>query len=312
MAKPRARAKPKFFFEGDNYKLIIDAAKAHNSAYQIKHSNYTLEIISEALNDDGSPLIQAQFLQSLMSKSAIIAANMIKSEIKTLNLEPPEFNKFDLRYNDFTDFDRLKNVNDTIYCIDIKSAYLRVLFNEGLISQGLYNHSQMLPKQDRLAAVGMMAGNKNIWHHNEIGELVDITNEQSEFANYFFLCVSKVNDVMQHIKRILGPTNFIFYWVDGIYFQHEKSRDEIEAYLNEQNFSFTFEKLIKFEVQEIKKRNWISYWQVKEYTNNVDFDKCVQKKFCLPKFDLSVNKQIIEALGLHKDEYSIIKKKITK
>ena len=295
------RQKPKFFFTKERHLQFIKMAKATKYPFTVRQSNYTLEILSEKIGGNGLPILQIEFLQNMMSESALISAKMVEKAIRESKIVPPEINVHELQYNSFADYERLKNVPDEIYCIDIKSAYLQALKNVGAIPNELFNKLQRLEKQDRLAAVGMLAANKNIWHYNDAAELTGISNEQNEMAPWFYYCIIIINEAMMHIKRLLGPTNFIFFWVDGIYFQHEAAREEIENYLRERGFNFTFEKLVKFRIEDQKRRHWISYWQEKE-------TKCVQKKFCIPKSNLKVNKKIIDALCLHKDENSITRK----
>jgi len=297
----KKRSKPKVYFKGRNYKTTMDVMKALNLSHKIYHSNYTLEIVSDAVDKDGTPLVQVQFLRDKMNEITFVAGRMIEREIVDRNIAPPELNPYELRYNQFTDVDRLKDVNEIIYCIDIKNAYAQSLLNNGVISNKVFNFLQQLSKTERLAAVGLLAANKNIWCYDGEGNLLEIINSQNENAPFFHLCVSDVDNHMQFIKRQIGPTNYIFHWVDGIYFQHIECRQLIEDYLTEKGFRFTFEKLIKFKLEEVKRRHWISYWQIKP-------DRCVLKKFPIPKPDITLNKQIIEILGLHSDNNSIIKK----
>jgi len=56
---------------------------------------------------------------------------------------------------------------DVIFNIDIKSAYATILKNDGLITQKTFDFINRLPKQERLTAVGMLAGKKNIFEKCE-------------------------------------------------------------------------------------------------------------------------------------------------
>ena len=76
---------------------------------------------------------------------------------------------------------------------------------------------------------------------------------------------------MDEISIAIGK-DFIFYWVDGIYFKNEKNKEIIQNILNNYNYKHTFEELNNFEI--INKLNYI----------DINFDrKEKRKKFCVPK-----------------------------
>ena len=188
------RKKPKFFLTETSHKNITDIIFLTKQPFAIIQSNYTYEVISKAFKEDGTtPIVHAKFVQNMMSTNAMIAGAVIEKEIKEKGVEPPEIDKFNLRYNKFSKLEVLHKANETIYCIDIKSAYLQVLYNEGLIKKQTFENTQKLSKKDRLAAVGLLATNKTIMHHDETGEEIAIENEQKEYAPFFFLCIMKVN-----------------------------------------------------------------------------------------------------------------------
>jgi hypothetical protein len=89
--------------------------------------------------------------------------------------------------------------------------------------------------------------------------------------NIFLFCCYEIGRIMDEISIAIGK-DFIFYWVDGIYFKNEKNKEIIQNILNNYNYKHTFEELNNFEI--INKLNYI----------DINFDrKEKRKKFCVPK-----------------------------
>ena len=105
---------------------------------------------------------------------------------------------------------------DRVVNIDLKSAYLNVLKNEGLISIDLFDSINKLKKVERLVTLGMLAYEPELFIY-EKGLLIDYQKIRNEYSKYFFYCVKRVSEIIQNIKFLLGDC-FIFSWVDGFYF----------------------------------------------------------------------------------------------
>lgn len=274
--------KIKALFSDNNYLLYLDFVKSTNWPHVIRQSNYTLEIESDFLH--------IQFMQSLMSKSALIANKMIIRDIKQKGLLPPDINKDDLDYFSFSPPQRLKKTKSTIYNIDIKSAYATVLKNHGVISEQTENYMRRLQKKDRLASIGMLAGKKNEFHYNEKNEVVNLVFKENDLQNFFYFCVWKVQQIMNKCREIAG-NSFLFYWVDGIYFDKKDCIDKISDYLSEHNYAHSTDELHEFTFTDTANRY------------NLHFFKDGEKKtFPIPKPNAEINKKIIALLSLHDDD----------
>jgi len=276
-------------FDGDLWEQYVNLTKAYKCGYCIKQSTYSMEIIS--------PFINKRFMQNLMSNRAFAAYAKIKKDIKEKGLTPPEIKRSMLEYYKFEMPEFLKRAKNTVYNIDLKSAYATVLKNEGVITEDTFNYMARLPKKDRLACVGMLASNKNYFFHGKDGEIEMIQNELNPLTPFFYLCIYRVQQIMNQVKNAIG-NDFLFYWVDGIYFNSEKSIPVISKILTDTEFSYSFEVLRDFHVLDNKGR--ISLKFIKEN------DK--PKIFRVPEMDMQVNKRLIGLLSLHDEENSIIKK----
>ena len=229
-------SKTKMLFNGDLHKFYIDLAKNSGMPFVIKSSNYTLEI-----DDSINPVL---FMQNIVSNKAFSAGAKIKKDIVNSGMEKPDLTTDDLQYYAAAGVETLRNMPKENYLIDLKSAYVTVLRNYGLITADTYQYLSEIPKPDRLAAAGMLASNKYVYYHNEKAEHIATEHEVSELAEWFYFCVFETAKIMNEIKRILGDA-FLLYWVDGVYFSDLSKKAEIEDYLKESNFNYTFEELTK-------------------------------------------------------------------
>ena len=86
----------------------------------------------------------------MQSKRCFAAFAKIKSDV--LKVMPPEISGDKLIY---FQYDFTKSVShDTVYNIDLKSAYAAVLFKEGFITKKTWEYLKSVDKEDRLATVG--------------------------------------------------------------------------------------------------------------------------------------------------------------
>lgn len=228
-----------------NFKTVnayIELHKQMKLPFTLYMSNYTTRIKSLAYD--------LHFMKKEQSNRVFAAFNMIKSDVKKKPL--PKIIHNNLQY--FSEAFMPTNMYmEKIFNFDLKSAYASILFNEGFISKKTFNFINKLPKQDRLAAVGMLAGKKNIFEIDCNGEVVSDETVISETADYFFYCVKRTFEIIKGAAKILGE-GFLFSWVDGIYFYENEDSAEnsakiiTELYFKEKGFLVTFEKLEKFTV----------------------------------------------------------------
>ncbi len=103
--------------------------------------------------------------------------------------------------------------------IDLKAAYPNILRIYDLISADLYSALMRLDKNTRLQVLGSLAGTKTIFQYHD-GQCVNTSVEESEFKPIFMFAVRNCDMIMEEVASILGQF-YIFYWVDGIYFQND-------------------------------------------------------------------------------------------
>lgn len=220
----------------------IDFHKKMKIPFSLSVSTYTARIVSSYCD--------LHFMKSEQPKRVFLAFNMIKSDLKEKRVKPIQTEK--LTYYTHS-LDEKDFFSDLIFNIDIKSAYATVLLNDNLITKKTFNYLQTLPKQERLAAVGMLAGKKNIFEINQDGEIISEKTVISETADFFFYCVKKTGQIMKQAAQHLGA-GYLFTWVDGIYFLENpksarKAGEILTEFFNDNGYKVSFQELNNFEIK---------------------------------------------------------------
>lgn len=158
----------------------------------------------------------------------------------------------DVRYIKYyqTNFKHSSLYADKIYQIDIKSCYPSILYNSKLISDETLNYLSSISKENRLAAIGMLASKKNIFEFDDTGNVDKHFVLKSQYSDYFFFCVQETFRIMDECKFILGD-DFLFIWVDAIYIKGdmEKAQQVVDYFKNEHKLSSSINELHEFEVE---------------------------------------------------------------
>ena len=196
---------------------IIDFAKdQHEGNFKLKISNYSANLKAGEHN--------YLFSDDIVDTKAFRYYQKMKKELAGEIREIPQ----NVKYHDFTGLVKSEEVIEDLICIDISSAYLTVLKNEKVISDKTFNWinststKNKKAKTARLKSVGMFAKNPMSLIF-EKGEIVNFEQNRDPFAWVFFLACQKTGEAMEICKKELGD-DFLFYWVDGIFFRNNKEK----------------------------------------------------------------------------------------
>jgi len=133
-------------------------------------------------------------------------------------------------------------------CFDLNSAYLQALLNLGLITESTKDWiDTKLTKTERLVCVGMLAKRKEIVHFNNGVIQQDYVNE-SDKRFIFNAAIQEVARVMQEVKAHF-ESDFIAYWVDGIYMQNEFNAFEMQMLFEKNGFPVKVEEITDFQAK---------------------------------------------------------------
>lgn len=234
----------------DNYKMYLNLIRSLKIPHKITRSNYTLKIESEFLNIHFTPR---------MDENAFKVSNMIKRDLKVCGMEMPDINKRELKYFNFAHEEILRrSEGKTIYNIDIKSAYASNLMANKIIAKDTYNYMSTLSKKNRLAAVGMLAAKKEVLCYDDSGICISHDRIVKPTENWFYWCVQETQNLMLDIKDITGH-DFLFYWVDGIFFNNKDHTQKIANYLFNKGYRYSFDVCEDFKFSEVNGYRELSY-----------------------------------------------------
>lgn len=260
-----------------NVKLFVDLLKKQKAPFKMTISNYTTKIESKNHN--------VTFIKSMQSNRVFAAAAFLKRDLK--NIPPPDIDMKKNCYYD-TNFKGMEFYSDLAFNIDIKHAYANILYNDNYISEATLKYLSALPKQDRLAAVGMLASRKVTFNHGRDGKIHGFTEIVNPLSNFFFYCVQRTENIIQDIKNKILKESFLFSWVDGIYYLNDNPayKEIVQEYLKEEyNLQSSFKKLTEFEVKIKNNSHRISF-------NEDDY----LKTFNIPMPEMEFKKQICNYL----------------
>ena len=170
----------------------------------------------------------------------------------------PSYEPTDIPYFVFNDIimskyvpvNRVMNVYD-IMEMDITSAYYQSAYRLGYISREFYEKCIDLPKMDRLRLIGSLATMHETAVFVEGKEVeYDIKPYDEMHRKIWFHICKNVANCLYQFKEALDD-NFLFYWVDGIYFRKKalKTARKFVQYAGiEYDFFFTEGEVERLEV----------------------------------------------------------------
>lgn len=203
-----------------------------------------------------------------MSIKEMILQKKLKKHIKNRNNEKDinyknqriSYNRFDrsLNYLLETSGDYLEFPN--ILEMDMTKAYYKMARNLDYISEEIYQICLKVPKHIRLRLIGSIATHKIIEkYENKKLKNIQITEDEELREIWFHICY-EVGKVMEECAEAIQDY-FIFYWVDGIYFQRDKrfstkndpSQQIIQNIFQKSNLDFSVNELNKISLQNYNK-----------------------------------------------------------
>ena len=149
-------------------------------------------------------------------------------------------------------------VYDKVYLMDITKAYYYCLYNAGLLSRAFFKELLVVPKHIRLRLVGSIATLKHISYYNKHNQLVKTEMKFNERNRKIWdYLVNEIDRLMQKCADAV-ESQFLFYWVDGIFFReraHHDSlcRDLISHLFTSYKYDYTITELDKIEIYNFGK-----------------------------------------------------------
>jgi hypothetical protein len=172
---------------------------------------------------------------------------------------------------------------DRFYYIDISSCYISILKNHGIISSKLFDEINQLEKSDRLISLGMCA-----YEPYEINFIEGVQGVPERVYNiyspiFYYAC----NETMKLMDKIIEllEGNFLFYWVDGIFFKDIKYYYLISDFLKSNNYQFSFGACSNFKSFKKKSHYYCYFLQSQIKKNNGEIvHKYNWKEYSIPYY----------------------------
>ncbi len=224
-----------------NIQTNIDILNRMKVSFVVQHGTYTTTIIT------GNKKVR--YMMNTYHNRVFMCANMIKRDVLKSDLAKQIMSSSYVKTNFGFSSNPISYRCDRVLNIDITSAYATCLIRNKLITEETYNVLKSLPKTERLPCVGMLATSYSKFFY-ENGECVNVEMFRSPTANVFFFLIDEINSIMKAIEFYLGD-KFIFYWVDGVFFDYNTDPnviEEIESFLTSYGYDYKYENVDNFNV----------------------------------------------------------------
>lgn len=243
------RKKIKLEYDPEVISILIDYLNDTVKRYEIELTNYTCLIETED--------ISYHFLKHLQKPSVFSISRELKRYMdSSIEMTLPIIKRDNIKYHSVNHF-RKDIYKPVAYNIDINAAYPTCLLVNKLIDEQMYTKLMSLNKDERLAAIGMMASRKRRFII-ENSNPIDFIENESEYAKYFFFCVHVISEIIWKCEIAAG-TSFIFSWVDGLYTTDYKSSVKCREVIERSGYKCTVEKLNDLQVKILDKNVKITF-----------------------------------------------------
>jgi hypothetical protein len=142
-----------------------------------------------------------------------------------------------------------------IYEIDLNSAYWNFAYKSNYISKQIYEDGLKVSKVCRLVSLGNLAKTTTVLsfdgdNYKHEGVI------KSESTEGVFFDVSKQTDDVMNMLRVIANKNFMFYWVDAIFFQTDDTKNDIIEYLQDLNIPYKIKVINKVKLEPYLIKVW--------------------------------------------------------
>jgi hypothetical protein len=153
--------------------------------------------------------------------------------------EMPATTSQDVKYIDVS---KLINTNKVLtaelYELDLNSAYWNNALKNNFIQESTYQYGKgtRIGKKARLISLGALAKTTTIQEFNG-STYTDLKPIKTTTKGIFFECAN-ICSLEMNLLKILAEENFLFFWVDAVFFKGNKTKEKLETYLKAKEIDY--------------------------------------------------------------------------
>jgi hypothetical protein len=201
--------------------------------------------------------------------------------------EMPNTTSMDVKYIDVS---KLINTNKVLtselYELDLNSAYWYNALKNNYIQESTfeYGKGKKIGKKARLISLGALAKTTTIQQFDG-NVYTDLKPIKTMTKGIFFECAN-ICSLEMNLLKILAGDKFLFFWVDAVFFQGNKTKEILETYLKDKGVDYKIIPIDK--IKSNKKESIISVYSElsKKPIRNFNFLKTKKKTIKIMKNSL--------------------------
>jgi len=188
--------------------------------------DYVLKVGGSSYKLDSVLYKDKAYNKTSLSQKDLVFIRKVKSYVTKNKIYVKFLDQYfpsDVQYMDVNPVLQNKKFTNVVE-IDVDEAYWKTAYMMGVISKEIYEEGKKgeLGKYTRLVALGALAKKEThyIYVNGKFSHKKEVRSVLTE--NVWYSICKRLADVMQDSKKMLGD-DYLFYWVDGIYFVDSKS-----------------------------------------------------------------------------------------
>lgn len=202
--------------------------------------------------------------------------NRVKKDIQNYTL------KTEVLPTKYIDLDEKKNFDsiDQIYELDLNASYWNIAHKNNFISNETYKYAlenKKISKKARLISLGALAKKTHTTYFD--GKQFTKYEERENINKDYFFYITRKNYEIMSVLKLIANKDYLFYWVDAIFFKGNEALKNISNYLNSQNIGYKVYKIDsiikdedKISVNSAEHKNNIRHFNFKKDKKRILYD----------------------------------------
>ena len=256
-----------------DFEMWLDYLTNRKETFDLFISKYT--VVLKSYNEETGKETRKSFSDKSLNFKIFHIVKKLKTEVEIWLMNNENFHEVKERamIRHYNYVNNLPKEIKEFYFVDISAAYLTSLYLNNIISEFIFNLINELPKKDRLITLGMLA-----YEPFKIPYVDGIKGEIEKVRNYyspvFYTACALIETLMDDLIKLISDKgellsihsfdrseNYLFYWVDGLFFRNKNDINTISEFLTNKGYKFRIGTCYN--------------WKLKEHDNyfNLEFEQ---------------------------------------